>query len=61
MENICSVRQQPFEICRMRHELIEIEEYTPWRLDFDCVGRGCTRMFIASWNLRSGRVVKLGA
>jgi hypothetical protein len=26
MENICSVRQQPFEICRMRHELIEIEE-----------------------------------
>jgi hypothetical protein len=29
MENICSVRQQPFEICRMRHELIEIEEYTP--------------------------------
>jgi hypothetical protein len=32
MENICSVRQQPFEICRMRHELIEIEEYTPWSL-----------------------------
>jgi hypothetical protein len=30
MENICNVRQQPFEICRMRHELIEIEEYTPW-------------------------------
>jgi hypothetical protein len=32
MENICSVRQQPFEICRMRHELIEIEEYTPRRI-----------------------------
>jgi hypothetical protein len=31
MENICSVRQS-FEICRMRHELIEIEEYTPWAL-----------------------------
>jgi hypothetical protein len=30
MENICSVRQQLFEICRIRHELIEIEEYTPW-------------------------------
>jgi hypothetical protein len=33
MENICSVRQQSFEICRMRHELIEIEEYTPWSYD----------------------------
>jgi hypothetical protein len=26
IENICSVRQQPFEICRVRHKLIEIEE-----------------------------------
>jgi hypothetical protein len=26
IENICSVRQQPFEISRVRHKLIEIEE-----------------------------------
>jgi hypothetical protein len=48
--------------CSYQHSILRVlSPSKAWCLDFDCVGRGCTRMFIASWNLRSGRVVKLGA